>query len=410
MTDDDRIDALVRDLPEAEVPAGFADTIVALHQRNVTASTSRRRTMIASVAAAAVGVCAALVVVDRETRDLSAEIVADARQSVALGADAAAVFEPGARATYAVDGRIGADRIEVTQPQGRAFYRVAPGTEMTVKTPGGDVSVHGTCFTVDVISQENDPMSRTPSLKPLASHAATAVLGATLAVVVVEGTVTVANAQGSVSAHPGETVVAHANGAPALAPTRVVERVVPPGSVVMSREELAALRAAASSTPDITALVKRNSELEDKLRKADEELALTDEVRKAEEGQPMKFPDDMAPRFQGDALQRAFEQGMNEVGIQGGVISVDCSEYPCIVYGQLTGREDMEKLRETDALKPYRGDSNSTSVWSVKKDGTPTAYFGVQLTPDGEEMDELANKRQEKRMRDGWEKIKPEKR
>ena len=64
----------------------------------------------------------------------------------------------------------------------------------------------------------------------------------------------------------------------------------------------------------------------------------------------------------------------------------DCKEYPCLVYGQLSGKDDMDKLRETAAFAPYADDDDRTSVWhSTKKDDSgktiERANFGMSFAP-----------------------------
>lgn len=407
----DPIDALARELPPPAVPAGFADAVLAKHAVRTRRTRATRAGLAIAAAAAACSALAVLLVTD----DVRGARTATGIETVALGDDATVVLDPGAALAWHVDDALGLDTIAVEQTVGRAFFRVTPGASLTVRTPAGDVVVRGTCFSVDVSSSA--PAKDTPmapalsgSMKTLATTTAGAVAGAVLSVLVFEGSVDVRNDHGSARAQPGEEVRAAAG-----APPRREHRAQPTAladAVSIPRAEIEALRAAASSTPDTAALVRRNRELEENLAKAREEPELVDAVKRAEEGEPAPFPPDLPARFQGAEMQRAFEAALDEVGVKGGVIEVDCSEYPCTIYGQLTTREDMDKLRKSQALAPYATDSNSTSVWGTqtKRDGVDVkeTYFGVQLVPEGTKPTETEEKRQERRLRDGWERIRPQ--
>lgn len=72
----------------------------------------------------------------------------------------------------------------------------------------------------------------------------------------------------------------------------------------------------------------------------------------------------------------------------GEVTDIDCSEYPCIVFGAV--RDDDKaafKLSGTDALADYTGDMQAMSVWGGQTviDGKPRKQvtFGVPVLPDG---------------------------
>lgn len=403
----DAIDALVRGLPDTAPPEGFAERVMAAK-----ATAQRRRWFLAGAAAApALAAAAALLVTVRfSSAPFDGQVPASAtRQTASLGSRAVAVVEPGATLRFTVDD---GGAVRVTQPSGRAFYRVDPGADLAVTTPAGTARVHGTCFTVDVspatrIETGATPMIQSPLGKHLATTAIGAVAGAALVVVVYEGRVTVDNAHGQVMVAPGEQATATAESAPLVAAW--ASTAAPDG--VRLRAENDRLRAAlsaaqAAASGDAQGLLAENQALRAKLARADEELALVDEVRRAEEGKPVPFPAELPARFREDDLRKSFDAALEEAGVQGGVVQIDCAEFPCIVYGQLTAREDMEKVRKSKALAAYEKDSNSTSVWAVRKEGVGQAYFGVALHPDGPD-DPNTEKRIENRMKSGWEQIRP---
>ena len=67
------------------------------------------------------------------------------------------------------------------------------------------------------------------------------------------------------------------------------------------------------------------------------------------------------------------------------VVVIDCTEYPCVVYGQRSSKNDRDKLRDTSALAPYLEESDQTSVWHSTKEmdckRIEQAYFGVAYAP-----------------------------
>jgi hypothetical protein len=51
--------------------------------------------------------------------------------------------------------------------------------------------------------------------------------------------------------------------------------------------------------------------------------------------------------------------GLKELGWRSEVTSIDCTEYPCIVYGEGSLRKsEWEKLAATGAFAEYKGDSH----------------------------------------------------
>lgn len=62
------------------------------------------------------------------------------------------------------------------------------------------------------------------------------------------------------------------------------------------------------------------------------------------------------------ALQAAF----TTTSIPGSVDGVDCSEYPCIVFGRIRGAEDqMAKLEHTRSMAVYEEDILTVLLWSA---------------------------------------------
>lgn len=115
------------------------------------------------------------------------------RETLAVGPSALAVAEPGTRLRWSV-GRRGA--VHVHQSVGRVFYRVETGSDFQVDTPAGQVSVRGTCFTLEVFPS--------PSARALLS--------------VQEGRVTVTHLLHTLEVSAGESAELLTNPGPRLLP------------------------------------------------------------------------------------------------------------------------------------------------------------------------------------------------
>lgn len=356
MNDDD-IDALARNLDVPAPPAGFADRVMTARARSRARFPSAARYVAAALAGAAA--CLTVVAVTTSSPDVS--------------------------------------RVSLSTPHG---------------------TLEGVRFAVDVnpqpqphpLASQEPAMFASPSPhsfpKTVVTAAAGALVGAALTLAVSAGELTVSNDAGSTTVKPGQVATLVA-GAPPTVRDGNERTITPQEREAMLRAENDGLRAAleAARSGDVTRVVAENQQLRDKLKKAEEEVALLDDLRKEQEGELQKWPADLPPRFTEAALQKAFEDGLNEAGIEGGIVQIDCAEYPCLVYGQLTSKDDMEKLRETAAFAPYADDEDRTSLWhSKKKDESgktiERANFGVSLAPKGATPggDDELNKRIRHRM------------
>jgi ferric-dicitrate binding protein FerR (iron transport regulator) len=164
-----------------EPPPGFAGRLSAARPaRRV------RRKWPLRAAIVAVALSALFLVVVHPRKPAAGELAAVARTQRAIaGGRAIAVAEPGAHLSWRGD--------RVLQDAGDVFYRVAPGESFTVATPGGDVTVLGTCFRVEV-----------SDMKSVTAAALGAAVSAAVLVTVYEGKVKLANAHGVQKVGPGE--------------------------------------------------------------------------------------------------------------------------------------------------------------------------------------------------------------
>ncbi len=177
----------------------------------------------------------------------------------------------------------------------------------------------------------------------------------------------------------------------------------PPAEPAPTAARDAAPPAAAAELATLRAELDDARETIDDLRaEIADERALRDET----EGRPVPFPDALDDKFRGDALRQTFEAALAEADLEGEIVSVDCSEFPCIVYGDVVNDDEqaLEHLGETDAMQTYAGAGNNTSAWSRRErddDGEtdPRLFFGVALLPEAAMKDEALRAEIGKRLR-----------
>jgi FecR protein len=183
--------------------AGFADRVLAAR----TATQARGRSRLRWWAAACVACAAVVLAVVKlgplgpdqlaqpapleRPAPLAGALIGATRTTTAIGARGVAVVEPGAVLAWTAV----AAAVRVEQPRGAVFYRVDPGGSFVVRTPAGEVSVEGTCFSVDVTE-------------------AAAGRDAALLVIVYEGRVAVSGPRGARRVSAGERLFTRAEAAP----------------------------------------------------------------------------------------------------------------------------------------------------------------------------------------------------
>lgn len=178
-------------------------------------------------------------------------------------------------------------------------------------------------------------------------------------------------------APPDDARVVHAEAEPPQAPSKSATAIVTPTppSVAPVEQRTAA-----------PALVSENDQLR---REVAALRALVEEERTIDErdqGTPLAAPPGLPSRFGPDALRERISEALVQAGLEGAqVTSVDCTEYPCIVYGEGEGGpEEFDRLRATDALRGYADDRHDAFGWSFG-DGTPERprkpFFGLAMYP-----------------------------
>ena len=108
-----------------------------------------------------------------------------------------------------------------------------------------------------------------------------------------------------------------------------------------------------TASPQIAKLRARIDELDRQLASAKADLASNTA--------PLTPPDALPERFSQSALVAAATSALRESGSKAELSTVDCTEYPCIVYFRgLSTQADVDALKRTAAYQPYASDHSYT--------------------------------------------------
>jgi hypothetical protein len=275
MTDESPLDPrLLQSYSVDEPPPDLADRV--LERLQAERQPPRRGRAVLGAVAISVAAALAIGLGWPRGRVASGEARVTTRATLALEHRGTAVAEPGAtlRWQIAADGAA-----EVVQSTGDVFYRVERGGPFVVHTPGGDVTVKGTCFRVEV----GDMKRSVWVAGTVGAAAATTVL-----VSVYEGRVLLANERGRAEVAAGAQAVAAGDRAPRpldeATPQKLVSALDAPTADV-TREEL--LRRDQVQRDAITRL---SGEVK-KLRAASEEEEAPGGRKRAGEGREPTYVD-----------------------------------------------------------------------------------------------------------------------
>jgi hypothetical protein len=351
---------------------------------------ARRRRRVAWAAAAAVVLCAGGAGLWHAASrvDHGAHLAAE-RVTLELGPRAVAVAESGSRMAWRIPAR-GPARVE--QLAGNVFYRINHGDDLTITTPLGAVGVLGTCLRVEVI----------PMKGVTAGAVAGTALTAAVLVSVYEGRVTVRNAGSprALEVGAGEAARLSMDGGPA--------RVIRSRHVAALANARAAVVAASKQeqpagfveVPEATylALLDASEAMQERVEELEQRLGVAEEMRREREGVALEPPPNLHERYKKEAVLAAYETAIQQGDLPVQVTAVDCTEYPCIVFGEAVGergRQWSEQPRFADQLfdQPAFGDyadkgetDRRLSVWRRINDdadggSTTSTSFGAAFYP-----------------------------
>jgi len=197
------------------------------------------------------------------------------------------------------------------------------------------------------------------------------------------------------------------------APLRIIRRERPapaPGTAVETKTALS------PSVEEAPEACKRWVEESVGLRTAVADLQArldqNEQQRLAQQGESIEAPEDLDDAYRQSELLEHFGRALEETGIAAEVNTIDCSEYPCVVYGLIKDHEALDKLLGAPAMGAYRDASRDVSVWRsrFRDDGEEKeeTHFGVALYPkDDEARGSEIGKRLRSRKRQMWEAIRP---
>ena len=207
-----------------------------------------------------------------------------------------------------------------------------------------------------------------------------AAVGSLLTVVVMEGRATVTSAAGTtmpiVAGQQWQRGEPRATAIPPSRPPLLASREQalagsPPTSVLSAHQERPAAPRTLPELEELDALQKRVQDLE-------QELNLERKLREQLEGAPTERPTDLPGRFAEERLRGVIAEGFKTLGFKNEITSVDCTEYPCIVYGEGSlNSKEWEKLISSGPLQEYKGDA--TRAWGWNDAGKK--LFGIVLQP-----------------------------
>jgi len=120
--------------------------------------------------------------------------------------------------------------------------------------------------------------------------------------------------------------------------------------------------------------------------------------------QPQPLPE----RFSQEVIQRNLRNAFQHQGIDGEVVTIDCIEYPCVIYGKIDGEKNWQKLEQAFAAgSPYADDHRTFRVWNYTVDKVPQPvqemWFGLMLYPDDDSRGDEINQRFEFRVQQYWQ-------
>ncbi|MCA9541919.1 MAG: hypothetical protein KC620_23645, partial [Myxococcales bacterium] len=134
------------------------------------------------------------------------------------------------------------------------------------------------------------------------------------------------------------------------------------------------------------------------------ELAESRAARQEVEGKPHPFPADVGAEYRAPKLLGVFSDAIERLGIDGEVESIDCAEFPCLVYGRYTSADaptaeaDLQRLfQETKARYPDARFYIGKSVETEAEGGEALARFSFAYWPPL--ADDEAEREAERRMR-----------
>ncbi len=132
----------------------------------------------------------------------------------------------------------------------------------------------------------------------------------------------------------------------------------------------------------------RAGEANGQLHQASGKLAEAKAIQAEDEGTPPKPPPDMPARFKDPKYARKAVKALFD-GVGGGQItSVDCTEFPCLVYGDVSRDTSRAREKTIRALARAAMDTDGWGLcglgeWISGREKRPTAHYAYGICPKG---------------------------
>lgn len=118
------------------------------------------------------------------------------------------------------------------------------------------------------------------------------------------------------------------------------------------------------------------------------QLSELEREKKAMHGEPIAPRTNVAARFGEKPLLSAMQGAFKATGIAGRIDTVDCTEFPCIVFGRVNGDEEMvAKLEDAKPLEVYDQDIGVMLTWSS---GDQSLGHGASKTQQRQKPQEVS--------------------
>jgi len=136
---------------------------------------------------------------------------------------------------------------------------------------------------------------------------------------------------------------------------------------------------------------KRNLDLVEEVKRLRNRLSEVEQDLLFATGRPEPWPRDAPARFTREAVVRAVNRALGQIGLEGEVTDVECKEFPCVVSGRLEGQVGAARFKRvlvSQALGAYGDDHAQTSITNRSGHdslGRPwvRSHFAMALMPAG---------------------------
>jgi hypothetical protein len=153
-------------------------------------------------------------------------------------------------------------------------------------------------------------------------------------------------------------------------------------TVVLERSSPTGQQSPAESTASVETGPRglREALLEARVRDLESQLKQEKSKAEAITGKPLSPPSNLPDRFKQEELRKAVTAAFQHVSPQAEVTSVDCTEYPCIVYGAGMLGHQSQEINGVPGLEPYVADFR---IVTINDDG----FFAFCAAPSDDPND-----------------------